>query len=86
MENRSRLLEEFERAVDDVDEGRALQVLDLTGDEVSALAAGIAALPDPVRAACRVVLDDWQRLDARSRVAALLVLANALAEDSTSQS
>jgi hypothetical protein len=82
MENRSRLLEEFERAFNEVDGVRALEVLDLSDREVSELAAGIAVLPEPLRAACRVVLDDWPGLDPGARVATLLVLANALAEGS----
>jgi hypothetical protein len=82
MENRSRMLAQFEHAFDEVDEVRASQSLDLTDDEVSELAAGVAVLPEPIRAACQVVLDDWQRLDASERVAALLVFANALAEGS----
>lgn len=82
MENCSKLLVDFERAFDRVDEARAVELLDLSGGEVSELAAGIAVLPEPIRAACQVVLDDWKGLDAGARVAALLVLANALADKS----
>lgn len=82
MENRSKLLVDFERAFDGVDEVRAVELLDLSDGEASDLAAGIVALPEPIRAACQVVLDDWEGLDAGARVAALLVLANALADSS----
>ncbi|HEV2811105.1 MAG TPA: hypothetical protein VGV93_12005 [Acidimicrobiales bacterium] len=82
MDNRSKLLVDFERAFDGTDEIRALESLDLSNGEASELAAGIVALPEPIRAACQVVLDDWEGLGADARVAALLVLANALADSS----
>jgi hypothetical protein len=82
MEDRSRLLEQFERAFNEADEVGMLALLDLSDDEVSELAGGLASLSEPIQAACRIVLDDWQCLGARARVAALLVLANALAEGS----
>ncbi len=82
MENRSKLLVNFERAFDGVDQIQAVDWLDLSDGEVSDLAAGIVTLPQPIRAACQVVLDDWEGLDAAARVAALLVLANALADNS----
>lgn len=80
MENRSKLLDEFTRTFDDIDEAEALELLDLSEGDRTELAAGLEALPSPVQAACRVVLADWQKLDAPGRVAALLVLANALAD------
>jgi hypothetical protein len=79
MESRSKLLDDFTSAFDDIDDARALELLDLSDDELPELSLGVAALPNPIRAACQAVLDDWQHLDARARVAALLVLANALA-------
>jgi hypothetical protein len=79
MESRSKLLDGFTSAFDDIDRARALELLDLSDHELSELGAGVAALPDPIRAACQAVLGDWQNLDARARVATLLMLANALA-------
>ncbi len=79
VEDRFELFEQFERAFDEVDELRVLPLLDLTDDEKSELIVGIANLPEPILAACRVVLDDWHSLDSRARAAALLTLANALA-------
>ena len=79
MENRSSLHDAFTSTFKDHDGVLAPELVDLSTDELSDLATGVAALPDPVRAACQVVLDDWQRLDVAARVAALLVLANALA-------
>lgn len=85
MENRSKLLDEFEAACRDLDDARTVEVLDLSDRELAEVADGVARLGDPVRAACQVVLDDWPRLDASGRLAALLMLANALASAANSE-
>lgn len=48
--------------------------------ERQAIDAGLDAVDREVGEACRRVLKDWETLDAEARLAALLVLANALAE------
>lgn len=80
MENRSKQIGDFADAVSGIQDVRALELVDLSDDELSEVSAGVAALADPIRAACQVVLEDWPQLDAGARVAALLVLANALAD------
>lgn len=80
MQHRSRLLDDFASAFHDIDDDRAFELLDLSEGELSELAAGVESLPNPVQAACHVMLADWRQLDAAGRVAALLVLANALAD------
>lgn len=82
MENRSWLFDHFERAFDELEESRALALLELSHAEASEVVAGLGSLPEPIQAACRVVIDQWGTLDAKARVAALLALANALAEAS----
>jgi hypothetical protein len=82
VENRRRLLKEFRSACQELEDAGALESLDLTEAEFAELAAGVVVLPEPIREACQVVIDDWPFLGAGERVAALLVLANALAEAS----
>ena len=83
MQSRSMLHDEFVAAIDAA-EDQLNQHLELTDGELEEVKAGVASLPVPVRAACRVVLEDWEQLDAAARVAALLALANALATNETS--
>jgi hypothetical protein len=79
MGSRSKAVEEFLQAFDSEAWARSVGALELTDTERDDLLAGIAALPDPIARACRVMLDDWPHLDPSGRVAALLALANALA-------
>lgn len=79
MENRSKMLYDFTSAISELDDGRVIELLDLSDDELAGVAAGVTELPDPIRSACQTVLEDWSRLDGAGRCAALLVLANALA-------
>ena len=79
MKSRAKPMENFVRAFDEVDDVNVRHQVELSQDEVAELQGGIDALPDPVRAACQVVLDEWRELDGQARVAALLTLANALA-------
>jgi hypothetical protein len=82
VENRSEVTTDLAGAFLDVEKVRALELLTLSDNERTELRAGVAALPDPIRAACQVVLDHWEELDAVGRAAALLALANALADAS----
>jgi hypothetical protein len=70
---------EFLDAVAQADAAWLSAELELADEAMNVVREGVAALPDPVRAACGVVLNDWPRLGPAARVAALLVFANALA-------
>jgi hypothetical protein len=54
-------------------------IVQLSDDELAAIATGIGALPPPVDAVCRALLESWPHLGPSERSAGLLVLANALA-------
>jgi hypothetical protein len=79
MASASRSIREFAQAFEGPDVNRFSGLIELTDEEFAEVVAGVHHLPDPRAAVCQLLLDEWDELDSPSRVAALLVLANALA-------
>lgn len=70
---------EFRQVVGGIDREILSELSALNEDERDLVAAGLTQVGGIVGAVCQRVLDEWDGLDAQGRVAALLMIANALA-------
>jgi hypothetical protein len=88
MKDLSAHIEALQCALDTVDSARLMRGSSLDAEETDSLSEGVGMLAEPLSTLCRRLLNEWDHVSAETRVAALLVLANALAasDDSSASS